>query len=489
MEQVRYLIGLTTLVVVGVAAWFIFDLITDDKLADRFRLTLVFEDVRGLRAGGDVRYRGVQVGQVLDVRVTNDGEKAEVEIVLDEGAEELACVRSRFWIVSPRFDGLTAGATGLDTLVRDSYIAFLTPTPNGGPLAPSGNVAGLERPFVDPDAVGLDPVRHGDLEMFLHTPANHGLKIGSVVRFRGIQTGDVRSIELAEDGSHVILGLRIAQAFRSTVTDSSRFWVARPRVSGAITGFSVQDLNALLIPFVGYTTKHGVGLAVPDGYHVVSRDERPTQDVAPIKVPDPPEDRPGDPTDESGVCTVKVSFEAVEEDWLSANDRVNRDSTGVLFIDTTGRAVVVTCRSACDAAYFMSDTFGMDPDIKDESIRVTLANGAVLRAGRSWVAANGLDLALIVLEDAPPDLDVTDAEQFDFDPAAADGGSLTQRDFEGSVEPLTKSALPSVDAARGRLLLREGRVVGLLGQVAGQNTNPRVIPIAELPAELRPPAR
>ena len=52
--------------------------------------------------------------------------------------------------------------------------------------------------------------------------------------FRGQQTGDVRSVELAPDGTHVVVSLRIARKHRQTVTDRCQFWVARPAVTGAL---------------------------------------------------------------------------------------------------------------------------------------------------------------------------------------------------------------------------------------------------------------
>ena len=310
MEQIRYAIGITTLVVVGVIAWFLFGLLAEDDLGGRFQLTLAFEDVRGLRAGADVRYRGVRVGEIHEVRVTTDGEKAAVRVVLDEGVESLPCTNSRFWIVSPRFDGLTGGATGLDTLVRDTYVAFLTPNPSGPRLAQHSLIAGLERPFADPNERGLDPVRHGDLLMSMHAPESHGLDVGAEVRFRGLPTGDVRRIDLAGDGSHVVVALRIHQQHRHTVTSASEFWIARPRLSGAlISGLAIEDLNALLTPFVGYHGEHGKGVPVPDGHRVVAAEARPELAEEKIALPERTEPEPETPNAGEPFVVVDVVYE------------------------------------------------------------------------------------------------------------------------------------------------------------------------------------
>ena len=113
--------------------------------------------------------------------------------------------------------------------------------------------------------------------MTLVVPENHGLSAGAEVKLRGMPVGDVRRVELAVDGSHVAVDLRISEEFRGTVTDTSRFWIARPRLSGALLSgqFAVEDLSALLSPFVGYHTEGERGTPVPDGYRVAVSDERP----------------------------------------------------------------------------------------------------------------------------------------------------------------------------------------------------------------------
>ena len=176
MDRLRYLIGLATLVVTAVAAWFLIGLLREDDRAGFFTLQVEFRDVHGLKAGADVKYRGVRAGTVYSVELSEDGEKGIALVVLDEGVERFARVNSQFWIVVPRFGGITAGATGLDTLVRDAYVAFMTPDPAGPAMAPGGLIAGLESPGVDQGEENLGPIRHGDLEMILLTAENHGLR-------------------------------------------------------------------------------------------------------------------------------------------------------------------------------------------------------------------------------------------------------------------------------------------------------------------------
>ncbi|MGA0058387.1 MAG: MlaD family protein, partial [Planctomycetota bacterium] len=137
MDRIRYLIGLATLATAGVLGFVLFQLLADENPDGYFPVRLEFADIRGLGPGAEVRYRGVRVGSIREIGLSPDGEKGVVTALLDAEHAELARVSSLFWVVSPRFGGLAGGATGLDTLVRDSYVAFLTPRGDSPPLARS----------------------------------------------------------------------------------------------------------------------------------------------------------------------------------------------------------------------------------------------------------------------------------------------------------------------------------------------------------------
>ncbi len=491
MHRTRYLIGLAALAFAIFGALALWNTLTSAKEQDGMALRVEFRDARGLRSGADVRYRGVRVGNVRSVQVAADGGKAVVELVLADAGAEHACVNSSFWIVSPRFSGLAAGASGLDTLVRDAYVAFLTPRERGSELIAGALLAGDERPpaIVEPDA--LAPLAHGDLLMTLLVPENHGLREGSPIVFRGTQTGDVRSVRLSDDGRYVEVQLRIDNRHRHTVTDASLFWVARPHLSGALlSGFTIADVAAIVSPFVGYATEPGKGAPVVDGHRAAATAERP--DVAASEVPAEALVRaassstlPRDP-----IVLVRIVYDAVERDSLSADDPVHGEGTGVLWFDRDGRAVVCTARSVVDGAYTTSETWGGSLDIVREQIRVAVPGGPVLRAHRVWVAPDELDLAVLVLDEAPPDLVGTPSDVLAFPaalPAAAVARSLRA---DGSVSA-RDDALSDLDATlvefRGGALLDGGKAAGILGQSAPRkNRTGRAVPLSVVPDDLRP---
>lgn len=494
MDRARYLLGLLTLALTIAGGVFLFDLLGDRGDAERYRLQLEFKSVRGLKSGADVRFRGVTIGSVRHVRLAEDGKRGVVTLLLEHGYERHCCFHSRFWIVAPRFTGLAGGATGLDTLIRDAYVAFTTPEPSG-PQLPNGSlVPGHERPSWDDDEGVLAPLQRGDLQMTLLVAENHALQPGARVMLRGVPVGDVRRIELAEDGSHVRLGLRIDRGFRSTVTDRSRFWIARPRLSGALlSGIDVQDVGALLGTYIAYYTEPGQGLPVADGFACAAAPERPE-----FKLADVPgkavaalfdarkaasESRPSE-----DLRVVRIAYSAVGTNWWSPDDPVQRSGTGVLYEDKTGRLVVLTARSACDAAWCLRDVFGIRPNFRNEEFRVVLADGQVLRAGRGWVAPDELDLALLLVEDAPAGTAASPPALLAFAAAAPAAGAKTLLAREGgtSEQELDPKALPRLDTMRGALVVHERRAIGLLAQTAPRDETPKLVLFASVPELLRP---
>ncbi len=508
MHRMRYLVGILTLAAAIAAAIWIVRLL--QQLDDRpgVMVQIEFRDARGLRAGADVRFRGVRAGTVRSVRVGDHGSRAVVRALLDPAAAAHARVNTTFWIVTPRFAGITDGATGLDTLVRDAYLAFHTPDEPGSRLAEGSLVPGSERPPAATASRKLDDVAPGDLMMHVLLPENHGLRAGSPVTFRGIATGEVRAVDLAPEGTHVTASVRVLRRYRQTVTDATVFWVARPQLSGALfTGFRVDDVSALLSPYLSYYGESGVGLPVEDHYRTVAQAERPSLDVADV----PPAALARDPEAETatpdGIALVRIVYAATELDTFSANDPIRVEGSGVLYLDRSGRPVVVTARSLVDGTYVERDAFGGDPEVVDEQIKVMLESGAVVHAGRVWVEPGGADLAALVLTDPPPELRGTATELLNFgadgarpdgvDPAAvdsgtvsaagplylrragADGTALTREDFDrGNPQPIGEHL--------GAAVLADTRVVGVYARTLDAPDVPLLVALRLLPEDLRP---
>jgi hypothetical protein len=201
-----------------------------------------------LEPGDKVRYRGIDVGEVVAVVLDEDLQHVTVTAALAEEAVSLAREGTRFWVERP--DIRIGQVRGLETLVGGRYVGVL-PGPKSGSRA--YNFEGLS----DPPA-SIEELADG-LELVLESPQRFGLQRGSPVNYRGVEVGHVISVGLANDSSNVIARTYIRPEYRSLVRDNSQFW----STSGIGLRFGIQgfELDAETLATIA---AGGVALATPD---------------------------------------------------------------------------------------------------------------------------------------------------------------------------------------------------------------------------------
>ena len=210
-------------------------------------LTLHFRQGHGLRAGSPVRFRGVQVGEVVDVALAPSATEILVRVDLIQGASQLARAGSLFWIERPQLG--VAAVSGLDTVVAGPYLAVSSGSLDG-PLV--SELTGLEAPPVETEGVG-------GLEVTLESDSRNSLQTGSPVIYRGVPIGRVTHVGLASDAASVETRLYIESEYLDLVRDNSKFWP----ISGVDVrlGFTGIKLDAESLATI---TAGGVAMATPD---------------------------------------------------------------------------------------------------------------------------------------------------------------------------------------------------------------------------------
>jgi hypothetical protein len=499
--MLRYLSGLVLLAAVACGGFWLLSLLSKSGPEARYSIELLFRSARGLKRGAAVLYRGYRVGDVTGLHLAADGQHAVVEVSLLPEQADTVRTGTRFWIVTPRFSGVAGGASGLETLIKDSYIAYRTPQP-GGPAVPAGaRLPGSEEP---PEELDLDlpPPLPGDLVCEVVLARSHGLQAGARVRHRGITTGEVRRVELSANGRAVMVEARIDRRFRHTLTDTSWVWVARPSVSGSImAGLAVEELDALLQPYLAYAAPEDrPGQPALDGARFLGLDARPELKAG---APSLEDGRAGSDSSARAPASaeqrlVRVHYQCEHKGWFS-DDQVAVSGTGLLFRDGRGRAVVLTARSLVDGSFFLRGAFGRRPSLVREEIRVQLPDGGVQAAGCAWTAPDDRDLALLMLPEesagrvpagSEPMLSLSTEES-----ARLRGLIALQAPAQGKAperHPLPEAAgNPATtglgDDHRGALLLHEGRIVGLLVRKAAREVELVPLFLGELPPDVRPP--
>ncbi len=177
-------------------------------------ITVGFATAEGLEPGKTkVKFKNVDIGELLAVRLSDDRKRVVADIALDKSAESFAVADSRFWVVRPRLGG--SGVSGLGTLMSGAYIGVDA----GRSTERRTHFDGLEEP----------PVVASDVpgKRFALSARDIGsLDVGSPVYFRRIAVGHIESFALEDDGHRIRLGIFVKSPYDRFVTEDSRFWHA-----------------------------------------------------------------------------------------------------------------------------------------------------------------------------------------------------------------------------------------------------------------------
>lgn len=193
-------------------------------------VTIHFPEGHGLKSGDVVRHRGIEVGAVSEVALSDDLTQITATVILTPGASGLAREGTRFWIVRPQLS--LTGVSGLETAVGSKYIAV-----SPGEAAGSKRLAFDGLASAPPDSDSSE-----GLDLVLRSDGLHGVTVGAPVTWRGIEVGRILSTGLSPDARFVDIHARIFSEYRRLVRPGSKFWVTSGL--GVDVGLSGLKLNA-----------------------------------------------------------------------------------------------------------------------------------------------------------------------------------------------------------------------------------------------------
>ncbi|KFZ38606.1 mammalian cell entry protein [Shewanella mangrovi] len=173
-----------------------------------------------------VRYKGLNVGKVVDISIDDELKGVNVDLVLDYRANNLLKENTKFWLVTPKAS--ITGVEGLDALFSGNYIGML---PGEGDFRDHFE-AEREAPTVIPSGDGL--------VIELNADTLGSLDVGSPIFYRQIPVGNIVSYHLDEQHRIQLKGF-VQQQYAHLVKQDSRFWnVSGVRVDASLAGIKVD---------------------------------------------------------------------------------------------------------------------------------------------------------------------------------------------------------------------------------------------------------
>lgn len=218
-------------------------------------ITLRLSDGDGLQPGTQVRYKGLEVGRVEHLRLSDDLQEVILEARITRSAEQIAREGSRFWVVKPEL-GLTRTAN-LGTLVSGQYLE----------VQPSAPGSARQTDFRVLPAAPNQLREEKGLRVVLSAPRRGSIKPGVQVSYREVPVGKVVDFELGPTSDRVLIHVLIEPRYAPLVRSGSRFWNASGIGvdAGLFRGVKVrtESLEALLEGGIAFATPNNPEMGGP----------------------------------------------------------------------------------------------------------------------------------------------------------------------------------------------------------------------------------
>jgi paraquat-inducible protein B len=232
----------------ALASWFIYSNVVKGGPT----LHIYFEDAAGVQQGkSQLKYRGAEIGEVRNVKLTKDHKQVDVTVAVRRSAESIAREGSRFWIVKAELGAMEI--RGLRTIVSGDYI-----TVEPGEGKPRTKFIGLgDAPVIEPQ---------GALRIVLLAEKLGSVKVRSPVFYRGIQAGQVAKCELGPKSQTINITIDIDHHYAPLVRMNSKFWNAGGiHATLSLSGLNIaaQSAEALISGGIDFATPDAIQKEAP----------------------------------------------------------------------------------------------------------------------------------------------------------------------------------------------------------------------------------
>ncbi|MDW6004153.1 intermembrane transport protein PqiB [Vibrio mangrovi] len=220
-------------------------------------ITVVAENADGLEAGKTkVKAHNVDVGEVTDIRLSDDFNHAIIRIRMQQGSEGMLNSETQFWVVKPRVG--KEGISGLGTILSGAFIN----------VNPGKQGAGREH-FEMLKQPPLSTADNQGIRLKLYSTDNAKMEVGAPVHFRGFEVGYIEKVDFDVERKAITYRIFINAPYDALVHSNVQFWMTPGlSIEGTAKGLEVRmdSLQSLIsggISF-GMTNSQSTGTVVED---------------------------------------------------------------------------------------------------------------------------------------------------------------------------------------------------------------------------------
>lgn len=184
----------------------------DMALQSGVEITIQLERGDGLTPGTSIRYKGLEVGKVERIELSDDLQAVILHARVNLATQQITRTGTQFWVVKPELS-LTRAAN-LETLVSGQYLEVL----------PADKAGAKQTHFLALAEPPNQAVRELGLRLVLSAARRSSLKAGVPVTYREVPVGKVTRYELGPTADRVLIHVLIEPRYASLVRTGSRFW-------------------------------------------------------------------------------------------------------------------------------------------------------------------------------------------------------------------------------------------------------------------------
>lgn len=207
------------------SGWLLYDYYREKGMVIR----ILFEDAAGIQTERTtIRFRGVPIGKVREVYISDDRKNVVAEVILRKGAEQFAVSGSKFVLVTPKI-GLQ-GVSGLETVFEGSYISVL---PGSGETRTEFKA--------QENIASVDPL--DDTKPYIVKAKNvESIDVGDPITYRGMKVGSVTRMDLDPDSRRVNMQINVETKFSRIMRANTMIWV-KPGVHAKLSLFGGSEIT------------------------------------------------------------------------------------------------------------------------------------------------------------------------------------------------------------------------------------------------------
>ncbi len=243
-------------------------------------LTLTTKQSVALTPGSPVNFKKIPVGEIVSNVLKNDG-SIETRILIYPKFKSHVNESSLFFIDSGiklemNLPKISLKIDPLKTIIRGG-ISFITPDDNGKAIEDTPKLLRLYSNY-------NTAIHSNDIEIELTFAIEHGLEIGSEIRYNGIKIGSIKSMKLSDDMTTIHAKAYIRKSLEHLLRSNTYIW----SVNAKFNADGISNLNTLLkgahlalIPGDGEPTKkftihdkRPTNMTVKDGLNIVLETDR-----------------------------------------------------------------------------------------------------------------------------------------------------------------------------------------------------------------------